>query len=107
MSTRLHYVKPNNLSQLHDEILAAIPALRPTDEGPVMVVEGLDDDIYLTVPDGTDEPSIAAVVAAHIPRDPLTPTIDQREREEAEAQLLYATDDTQKLAALSRLTLGR
>jgi hypothetical protein len=34
-------------------------------------------------------------------------SVDERERQEAENALLWATDDTQKIAALSRLTLGR
>jgi hypothetical protein len=67
MSIALHYVKKNDLSQLHDELIAAIPSLAPTPKGPVMAVEGLGDDIYLTVPDGTDEQAVAAVVDAHVP----------------------------------------
>lgn len=72
---KLHFVKLNDLSRLHDELLAAIPNLRPLPAGPVMTVEGLGDDIWLTVPDGAGEASIAAVVQAHdhsAPR-PLTP----------------------------------
>lgn len=64
---RLHYERPNDLSKLHDELLAALPALRPTEGGPVLAVEGLGDDIWLTVPDDADQDAIAAVVAAHDP----------------------------------------
>ena len=52
---RLHYIRPNNLSLLHDELLAAIPVLAPVlneagEREPVMWVEGKGDDIWLTVP---------------------------------------------------------
>ena len=67
---RLHFAKPNNLSRLHDELLAAIPTLRPIpnargENEPVMAVEGRGDDIWLTVPDDADEAAIAAIVQAH------------------------------------------
>lgn len=78
---RLHFVKPNNLSWLHDQLLAAIPALRPVGAPPaapvpVMTVEGRGDDIWLTVPDTADEPAIAFIVQAHDPAAvrPPTPT---------------------------------
>lgn len=76
---RIHFKIPNKLSQLHDEILAAIPALRsvPNPRGdigpdgniykePVMThVEGSGDDVWLTVPDTADEVAIRAVINAH------------------------------------------
>ena len=74
---RLHFQISNNLSLLHDEIMAAIPALAPkavpgelSPDGsplyePVMTVEGRDDDIWLTVPDDTNEAAVATVIAAH------------------------------------------
>lgn len=67
---RLHYVKPNNLSLLHDELHKAIPSLVPTRDAsgvgtPNMVCEGQGDDIWLTVPDLADEAAIARVVTAH------------------------------------------
>lgn len=86
---RLHYSIPNDLSKLHDELIAAVPALRPIpDSEPnpvtpnalraVMTIEGLGDDVWLTVPDGLsaeDEAAIAAVVAAHDPvPEPTAPT---------------------------------
>lgn len=78
---RLSFTKPNNLSLLHDQLLEAIPDLRPIPNAqgrisdftggvelePVMVVEGLGDEVWLTVPDTADENAIAAVVAAHDP----------------------------------------
>jgi hypothetical protein len=76
---RIHFRKSNNLSQLHDEILAAVPALRsvPNPRGdigadgniykePIMThVEGEGDHVWLTVPNGTDEAALQAVVDAH------------------------------------------
>ena len=77
---RLHFQKPNDLSRLHDELLAAIPSLRPVinvrgEREPVMQVEGKGNDIWLTVPDGADEAAIGAVVTAHVPRAPQTPKL--------------------------------
>ena len=67
---QLRFVKQNNLSKLHDELLATIPQLRPVLNAqgqlePVMRVEGLAQDIWLTVPDTADELAIAAVILAH------------------------------------------
>ncbi len=75
---RLHFQKTNDLSQLHDELLRALPALRPIGgpadapslgRGPAatatIAVEGKGDDIWLTVPDDADDAAIASVVAAH------------------------------------------
>lgn len=80
---RLHFVKPNALSILHDELVAALPALRPVPVGadlrvsPVMTVEGRGDDIWLTVPDDADAAAIGAVVAAHDPAAARPPTPSQ------------------------------
>ena len=75
---RLNFTKLNNLSLLHDELLAAIPALRPVPNGQgridsdgnialeaVMGVEGTDNELWLTVPDTADEAAISTVVQAH------------------------------------------
>lgn len=75
---RLHYTKTNNLSQLHDEVLAAIPEANPdrdangNAESPVMRVEGLGDEIWIEVPDGFPEAALQNVVDAHTgtPPDP-------------------------------------
>lgn len=87
---RLHFVKPNNLSSLHDELIAAMPTLRRVAIDPDgratalpdnLRVEGLNDDIWLTVPDTADEVAIAAVVVAHnpaAPRPPLPLTAEQQ-----------------------------
>jgi hypothetical protein len=80
---RLEYTYPHDLGKLHDELLAAIPPLRPT-TGPggidvaVMLVEGDDTHVWLTVPDNANERAIAAVVAAHDPT-PLPPGPTQAE----------------------------
>jgi hypothetical protein len=57
MSVTLHYTRPNRLDVLHDQLLAAgiIPEL----------VEGLGDDVWLTVADDQDPADVEAVVEAH------------------------------------------
>lgn len=67
------FQKNNNLSQLHDELLAALPALRPVvnaqgDALAVMQVEGRSSDgfIRLTVPSRVSREEIQAVVDAHV-----------------------------------------
>jgi len=75
----LHYARINDLSRLHDELLSAIPGLRPIlnaqrQREAVMVVQGREDDIWLTVPDMADEVTIAAVVQSHNPLTPKPPT---------------------------------
>lgn len=62
----LVYERAVNLSKLHDELLAALPELRPVDdETPVMTVEGDDTEVRLTIPEGVDLATIEAVVSAH------------------------------------------
>lgn len=67
---RLHFTRPNNLSKLHDELLAAMPGLRPVlnaqgEREAVMQAEGKADDIWLTVPDSTDDVAVTTVVRDH------------------------------------------
>ena len=69
---RLYFNRPNNnLDKLHDELLAAIPALAQVQVGrnglnealpENMQVEGLGDDIWLTVADDADEALIWAII---------------------------------------------
>lgn len=79
----LTFQHPNSLDQLHDELLAALPALRPIRDPsgrifpdgtpalvPVMRVEANGDAITLIVPDDADEMAIRAVVQAHVPAPP-------------------------------------
>lgn len=63
----LTYTLPNDLSQLHDQLIAA--GLAPER------AEGLGDGVALTYPDGTDEPAVAAVVAAHVPQARYDPAV--------------------------------
>lgn len=64
----LQYNKAHNLSKLHDEILAAIPALKPELGGMAIIrVESKNNDIWITVPDDTNEQAIQAVIDAHDP----------------------------------------
>lgn len=67
---QLYFSRPNNLSQLHDEIMVAIPSLAPIrdQEGvgtPVMAIEGIGDEIMLSVPDDAQDASIESVVRGH------------------------------------------
>jgi len=73
---RLHFNKVNNLSQLHNELLVALPGLRRVGMGDDgrnralpdnIVVHGLGNDIWFTVVDDADEAAIQAVVDAHTP----------------------------------------
>lgn len=59
---RLHYAKVVNLSKLHDELLAALPALATT-----MRVEGNATEAWITVPDDASQMAIDNAVAAHNP----------------------------------------
>ncbi len=68
------YHKAHRLTQLHDEILAALPALRPIvntngDATVVMRIEGRESEGFLriTIPEGASERPLRALVAAHRP----------------------------------------
>jgi hypothetical protein len=89
---RLHFTRANNLNHLHDELLAAMPSLRPAPNArgeleAVIQVEGLKDDLWLTVPDSADATAIAATVQAHDPAATRTPTIGE-ERAQRISELL-------------------
>lgn len=68
----LTYSKLHDLGGLHDELIAAVPSLRPVD-GPdgfkvaVMTVLGVGDVITLEVPSASNTSAIDEVVAAHDP----------------------------------------
>lgn len=81
----------NNLSALHDELLAAIPALRPIpigpdDNEPVMRIEGKNEGdnagwVRLTVPDAIKKTDLQPVIQAHDPNKPRPdPRRDRRDR---------------------------
>jgi len=82
----LHFQIPNNLSNLHDELLDTCPNLRPVPNTggilePVMCVEGDDANVWLTVPDDADDAAIAVVIQAHDPSLPsLDPAAQRRDR---------------------------
>jgi hypothetical protein len=86
MAKRLHFNKPNRINKLHDELLAAIAALRGPQQPDgsrlaVMTVESSGDDIWLTVPDDADETAIQAVIDAHTNAAP-PPSQDEIDIEE-------------------------
>lgn len=75
----LIYTHPYDLSKLADELIAAIPSVRPV-VGPdgkmwgVMTVAGLPDGVVeIIVPEDVDEKAIAAVIAAHDPTPKIVP----------------------------------
>lgn len=82
----LTYTKPHHARKLHAELLAALPALRPV-PGPggfdyaVFELSSRGDTVTLSVPDGTDEAAVAAVVNAHTPAAP-PPTPDEADTDE-------------------------
>ncbi len=98
MPTTIKRTKAHKLTLLHDELLAAFPALRET-----LRVEGPTPDdppntIRLTVPDGTDEGAIVAIVQAHNPAAQSAAEQKDAERTTAATDLSGAA-----AAALTRL----
>lgn len=84
----LTFNRPNLLSKLHDELLAAVPSIRPVNGTPVMAVSGDDTHVYLTIPDNADNVAVTAVVNAHDPTPPPVPRAidyggDQSTRDQA------------------------
>lgn len=75
------YTKPNDIAQLADEIIAAIPSLAPVPDpsgrlaldGSVMQVPVFEamasgDNITLNVPENTDLNALDTVVSNHVPK---------------------------------------
>jgi hypothetical protein len=86
----LHFNKANNLDKLHNELLEAIPSIRPVADIngryiALATLQGLGDDIYITVPDETNEAEIQAVINAHDPT-PIPPGLEA---------FIVSTDKTQ------------
>ncbi len=97
---KLNFERTVHLSKLHDELLAAMPELRPVDdEQPVITVEGDDTEVWLTVPDWVDVAAVEEVVADHDPTPPEEPDPD----EELDALLGSATT----IEALRDAFIGR
>jgi hypothetical protein len=65
--------KPHNLPQLLDELLSAIPGLRPTNGGAIVQIEDNGDVIRVRFPDPVDPAQVNSVIAAHVPAPPPTP----------------------------------
>lgn len=122
MSVVLTYTKAHDLAQLHQELLAAglapervegerVEVVTPDpdpDQGDVVTYE---DRITLTMPDGVDEPAIAAIVAAHVPQtryDPATrlAEVAALRRESGRAALLARTRAATTVADLKAVVLA-
>ncbi len=94
MSERLYYKRANCLSKLHDELLAV--GIKP------LLVEGLGDDIWITIDDVANTASVDAIVAAHDPT-PL-PVVDPDA--ELEAAILAVTTLEELKDALTGRTIA-
>lgn len=97
----------NDLAKLHDELLAAIPALRPVPGArglpqAVMLLEARGNRITLQVPDDVTETQVDAVLAVHDP----TPRAERNPQAERIAALKAAGTQAQKIAALEALVLS-
>ncbi len=85
---RLRYTRAVHIYKLHDELLRAVPELRPLDsEQAVMTVEGTGSEVTLTVPDGVSVSAIESVIAAHDP----TPPVQRNPDAELDAAIQSAT----------------
>lgn len=100
---RLIYVKVVRLNQLHDEIVAALPALKPA-----MIVEETPDGVALTVPDDTDAAAIGALVEAHTPKVRIPPPVPTAGQVTALRQLAQSAGDLTpaQLSAAARALLA-
>lgn len=81
----LTFTHANELSQLHDEILAVHPTLKG-----VLRCEGLGDQIRLTFPDDIADPGLAAIIAAHVPKSAAEREAVLRNKEFDAAKLMKA-----------------
>lgn len=88
---RLAYTRPNKLSLLHDELLAA--GITPER------VEGHGDHIWITVADDVSEAAVEAVVEAHDPT--------QEKPAEALRRRIIETARSAEGVLLSDLTAGQ
>lgn len=101
---RLTYTKPHQLSQLHDELLAAgitpkrVEGLEAGQTAEISEELVAGPILWLSVDDDVDEATIAAVVAAH---DPTTPPQDNATvmRERLKARIVEIEDLAAKLSA--------
>lgn len=101
---RLTFARPHRLGKLHDELLAAVPTLRPVvrqdrENVAVMTISGDGQTLTLAIPDDADDAAIEAVVAAH---DATTPSTT-----EAQQTQTAANDTTIRQDITSRLQTMR
>jgi hypothetical protein len=106
----LHYDQPVNLDTLHDELLRAVPELRPVPGAlgvpvAVMLMTGSDSHVDLQVPDEADQLAIDAVLVAHDPSRVPVVGFEPREREERLSVVLQQAVNDPAYAALASLTL--
>lgn len=95
---RLHFIRANRLSQLHDELIAG--GITP------LCVEGKDNDIWLTVEDTVSNAAVQALVDAHVPAPVIQqPTI--RELWDAFATAVNATNTPAALKTALTVDLKR
>lgn len=119
---RLKYTVPHNPISLEDELIAAIPSLAPVVvsgeklpgvNGPlkqaVMVVYSSGNDVFITVPDETDESAVAAVVQAHTNPPPPPPVDYGNDVEDTtnRVQFQAAIDNLRAYRALSSPTAAQ
>lgn len=111
---KLTFTKPHNLSQLHDELLVAVPALQPIGEGlerrAVITVEGSreqPDLVVLYVPDDADETAISNVVNQHSPRAPVAPPNFRALMDAIEAVDMDAPTNFAEFRAMQKLLMQR
>lgn len=73
----LYYIAPNGLvlTQLQDELMAAIPALAPVGGRASFYLTGNEAtrEVWLRVPDAVDPAAVQAVVNAHTPKTATPP----------------------------------
>jgi hypothetical protein len=102
----LTYVHPNSLPKLHDELLAAVPALRPAPDPDgglpraVFQIWGDDQHVTLAVPDDIDADTIAAVITAH---DPTLLPVPPTQAEALAAAIADANAATTSVATLDEM----
>jgi hypothetical protein len=86
MSVALQYPGAGvDLSQLHDELIRVALTPEYIGQGDLVTDEGLPtetrvDTVFLTMPDGTSEAAVDAIVAAHQPQARYDPATLLRER---------------------------
>lgn len=73
----LQYTKTHNPAQLHDELMTAIPLLRPLNGQASMQLSGDGTTVVMSVPDATVDAQVTAVVNAHAPQT-MKPQHDSR-----------------------------